>query len=108
MTTRIQASANVPLGVFNVTITASAQTLQQLVTAAGGGALSADRQHFILLPEDGDVRWRDEGTPDAAVGFLLSAGTTLEIKGESRARFDSFKFIRTGAANVAASLWIGG
>lgn len=108
MAGQVHAPAVTPFGCYNVTISNAAVTLQQLITAAGGGTINADAKHFDLLPESGDVRWTDDGTtPTAAVGFLAPQGAVYPVRND-RSRMLVHKFIRTGGSDVTASLWIAG
>lgn len=134
MADQFLSAATTSFGVYNVTISNTAITLQALITAAGGPTIPPDAKHLDILPEDGDIRWtdqgKDEGVPPGAAdpgtapanagvqtptgggvgvgtGFVAPQGNVLPIRNDRR-RILNLKFIRDGAADVHASVWLAG
>jgi hypothetical protein len=72
----IEASLS-PLGVAGVSVTATANTLVQLLTAAGalGGAIPAGARIVYLQPRGGDIRYAD-GAQSPSTG---AAGLGIDI-----------------------------
>jgi|ERR1700738_2427527 len=101
-----------PLGNWNVTLTAVAQTLDALIKNAivpSAAGLPVGARHFVLITEGAvGARWSD-AAPDCAApssGTLLPAGVPLEVW-NADARILLMKFCRDGGANTTASLWVG-
>lgn len=117
MARAVHAPAMNGKGIFNVVITNTAKTLQELITAAGGSStLLADNdqiKHFDLFPEDGDVMWTDTGTAPTGggvgvhTGFLAPQQQMLPVRNDA-GRMRVMKFIRDSTTtNVNACLWVG-
>ena len=57
--------------------------------------LVASPVRAVIIPEDGAVRWRDDGVdPTSSVGMLLSVGTVFSYDGDLK----KIKFIQQSAA----------
>lgn len=75
-----------------------------LSSAKSLGTVPAGATHALVQAEAKDIRWRADGTdPDANVGMLIAAGTTVEIKGQ----LGRVKIIETSASAKANVTFLG-
>lgn len=74
-----------PLGIAKVTVTASAQTLTQLMVTAAGQIIAIPNgvTMVLILAETANVRWCDDGqAPTTTFGLLLTAGQEFQYSGD--------------------------
>ena len=89
-----------------ITVTATATRLLALINTAGGTTLGFpyDLSVVQIAPEDGDIRWTDNGiNPTATEGKQLVLGGDYTIECAPT----DVRLIRTGGANVVCNVRIG-
>ena len=92
-----------------ITVTSTAQTLDQLITTAAGSDYSIlkDANAVDIQVESESIRFLVDGnTPTASVGFLLSA-TGVSIKQFRGEEVGKIKLIRGGASDATVNIQIG-
>lgn len=87
---------------YSMTARGYQQITAGTLAAATALTIPSNATFALLQAENGDLRWRDDGTaPTGSVGMILYSGTTIELAGD----LSTIKFIeltsQSGILNVS-------